>query len=148
VEFQELSVEEIRAQLQQVDQTKATLEKALLRRKHAARGDLIQQVRDLIIRNGYTVEEIVETLNTKRRRGMAADGTPAPKKANDGRGKGNRNYVTYVDPANEQNVYVRGVLPGWMKQKMKELGHDPSRKEDREKFKTGYLRAAQPQAQS
>ncbi|MBB1076549.1 H-NS histone family protein [Rhodoferax sp. 4810] len=145
MEYQELSVEEIRARLQEVDQKKVGLEKALLRRKQAARGDLVQQIRDLISRNGYAVEEILEVLTTKRRRGPVPG--ESTKKPGDGRGKGNRNYVTYVDPQNESNVYVRGVLPGWMKQKMAELGYDSSRKEDREKFKTSYLRPATPAAQ-
>jgi DNA-binding protein H-NS len=55
--------------------------------------------------------------------------------------KGTRGYTRYVDPENPTNVYVRGVLPGWLREKMTEQGYDPARKEDREAFKATYLRA-------
>jgi DNA-binding protein H-NS len=51
-------------------------------------------------------------------------------------------YATYVDPDNPSNTYVRGVLPGWMKDQMKATGFDPKNKEDRETFKQKHLKVA------
>jgi DNA-binding protein H-NS len=45
-----------------------------------------------------------------------------------------------VDPENAENVYSRGAIPGWMKQKMQDQGYDPSKKADRDAFKANYLR--------
>jgi DNA-binding protein H-NS len=44
-----------------------------------------------------------------------------------------------VDPANPENIYVRGVLPRWMKEQMQANGLDPKSKDDRETFKQQHL---------
>ncbi|WP_295441575.1 hypothetical protein [uncultured Thiodictyon sp.] len=63
----------------------------------------------------------------------------APGSAIDLLTSGVRPAVAYVDPENAQNVYIRGVLPEWMKQKMQEQGYDSAKKDDREAFKANYL---------
>jgi DNA-binding protein H-NS len=130
VEYQNLSVEELKAQLEKAEQTRVDLEKALSHRWHAAKSDLAQQIRDMIEQKGYDVEEIVGLVQPRRRRATAAK-------------KGNRSYTRYVDPENPNNVYIRGVLPGWMKEKMTAQGYDPTVKEDREAFKNNYLKPVQ-----
>lgn len=45
----------------------------------------------------------------------------------------------YVDPLDASLVYVRGVLPDWMKEKMQSQGYDPAVRADREAFKSNYL---------
>lgn len=52
------------------------------------------------------------------------------------------------DPYDPTLVYVRGVLPDWMKEKMTEQGYDPGNQADREAFKRNYLVAADPAAVS
>ena len=54
-----------------------------------------------------------------------------------------RSYVKYVDPDNPKNVYVRGAVPGWLKEKMRSAGFDPGSKEDRETFKSQHLKKIQ-----
>jgi DNA-binding protein H-NS len=56
------------------------------------------------------------------------------------RATGDRQYARYVDPENAENIYSRGAIPGWMKQKMQDQGYDPSKKADRDVFKANYLR--------
>lgn len=131
MEYQQLSVEQIRERLQEIEQSKADLEKALYQRWHEAKTELAQQIREMIDARGYDVEEIMGLVIPRKRRGAAA-----AKKAG-------RSYMRYVDPENSENIYVRGVLPGWMKQKMVEQGYDPSVKEDREAFKANYLQSVQ-----
>jgi DNA-binding protein H-NS len=130
VEFQQLSVDQIREKLHEVEQSKADLEKALHQRWQEQKSELAQQIRDMIEAQGYDAEEIMGMILPRRRRAAAGK-------------KGGRSYVRYVDPQNPENVYVRGVLPGWMKQKMVEQGYDPSIKDDREAFKANYLHAVQ-----
>ena len=124
-----LSVDEIQRQLEQLAQNRADLEHALAQRRHQAKYDLAQEIKDLIQDKGYDVSEIVSLIGARRRRssGVAK------------KGGGSRQYTRYADPDNPDNVYVRGVLPGWMKQKMQDQGYDPSSKQDREAFKANSL---------
>jgi DNA-binding protein H-NS len=130
VEYANLSLDEIREQLEQIEQNRADLEKALDQRRQQAKYDLAQQLKDTIVEHGYDVAEIARLLSGRKRRGVAA-----------GSKKGARRYTKYVDPENADNVYVRGVIPGWMKDKMQEQGYDPGSKADREAFKSSYLHA-------
>lgn len=129
MEYANLSVEEIQQQLDEIEHSKSELQRALVVRRQEARHEVAQQVRELILNNGYELEEIVPLIQARRRRAAAAKAAPS----------GGRDYTRYVDPENPENVYVRGVLPGWMKQKMQEQGYDPTVKADREAFKANYL---------
>jgi DNA-binding protein H-NS len=131
VEYENLTVDQIRQQLAEIEQSKTELERVLDTRRHEARQDVVQQIRELIISNGYDMEEILPMVPPKRRRGAPAGSRATP--------PAGRDYTRYVDPENPENVYVRGVLPGWMKQKMHEQGYDPGVKADREAFKANYL---------
>jgi DNA-binding protein H-NS len=128
LDFKSLSVDELQSQLQQIEQSKVDLEKALYQRWHEAKSELAKEIRDLVESRGYDMEEIMDLVTPKRRRMATAK-------------KGNRNYTRYVDPENPDNFYVRGVLPKWMKEKMRAQGYDPSIKDDREAFKANYLQA-------
>ena len=132
MEYQNLSVEELQSQLHQVEQSKVDLEKALYQRWHEAKAELAQEIREMIEQRGYDVDEIAALIVPRRRRAGAA------KKSGS-----NRSYTRYVDPENPNNVYIRGVLPRWMKEKMAAQGYDPSAKPDREAFKSNYLQAVQ-----
>jgi DNA-binding protein H-NS len=125
VELENLSLEEIQEQLNQIDQNRADLEKALEDRQQQAKYDLAQEIKELIAERGYDPSEIVPLLGARKRRAAAK--------------RGGRQYTRYVDPENSENVYSRGVIPGWMKQKMEDQGYDPSSKDDREAFKANYL---------
>lgn len=125
--IENLSVDEIQQQLDELAESQANLEQALEHRQQQVKYDLAQQIKDLIQEHGYDVSEIVGLLGARRRRSAVA------KKG------GSRQYTKYVDPDDPGNVYVRGVIPGWMKQKMQDQGYDPSSKQDREAFKANSL---------
>lgn len=129
MEINNLSVEQLQEQLSKIEQSKTDLEKALSQRWDEAKSELAQEIRDMVESRGYDIEEIAGLIPPRRRRGAGK--------------KGNRSYVKYVDPEDESNVYSRGVLPRWMKEKMAAQGYDSSRKKDRESFKANYLRAVQ-----
>jgi DNA-binding protein H-NS len=130
VDYNNLSLEEIQQQLDDIEQSKSELQRALSARREQERHGVAQEVRDLILDRGYDLEEIIPLVITRRRRARGASPRPA---------SGSRDYKRYVDPENAENIYVRGVLPGWMKQKMQEQGYDPGVKADREAFKANYL---------
>jgi len=130
LDFKNLSVDELQEQLQQIEQSKVDLEKALYQRWNEAKTELAQEIREMIESRGYELDEILDLVGPKRRRGAATTAK-----------KGNRSYTRYVDPENPANVYIRGVLPKWMKEKMTAQGYDPSVKDDREAFKANYLQA-------
>ena len=130
MEYTNLSLEEIQQQLDEIEQSKAELQRALSTRRDQERHSVAQEVRDLILGRGYDLEEIIPLVTTRRRRVRGASPRPV---------SGSRDYKRYVDPENPDNIYVRGVLPGWMKQKMQEQGYDPGVKADREAFKANYL---------
>lgn len=132
MEYAKLSVEEIQQQLEAIEQSKTELQRALAVRRQEGKHEVAQQVRDLILNNGYDLDEIIPLVQARRRRSAAVAKTPTTS---------GREYTRYVDPENPNNVYVRGVLPAWMKQKMHEQGYDPSVKADREAFKANYLHA-------
>lgn len=127
MELNDLSVGELEQQLQEMEQSKADLMRAIEQRRQDEKHEIAQRVRDLVAEAGHDMDEILELLSGRRRRGGGA------KKGQ------NRQYTRYVDPEDSNNVYVRGVIPGWMKQKMSDQGYDPSKREDREAFKANYL---------
>lgn len=129
MEVENLSAEEIQQQLEQMAQSKAALERALQSRREEAKAGVVEQIMELIHGNGYELDEIVSQLPVRRRRGPAT------------RRSSNRQYTRYMDPENPKNIYVRGVLPRWMKEKMAEQGYDAGSKADREAFKANYLQA-------
>lgn len=130
VEYENMTVGEIQQQLDEMEASRAELERALVIRRQEARHEVVQQVKELILNSGYELDEIIPLVTVRRRRG-----------AGSGRATSSgRDYTRYVDPENAENIYVRGVLPGWMKGKMQEQGYDPSIKADREAFKANYLK--------
>ena len=132
MEFENLSVEEIQQQLEKLHRNRSDLEKALEQRQQQAKYDLAQQIKDMIAEQGYDLTEMVRLISGRKRRGAA------PSRRTTG-----RQYTKYMDPDNPANVYVRGVIPGWMKQKMQEQGYDPGSKQDREAFKANSLQVVE-----
>jgi len=123
--FENLSLDEIEERIYNLDSDRAALESALEQKRQQNKVELAQEVKELILSRGYEVAEIIDQLTTRRRGG--------------GRSRASRSYTRYVDPENPENVYVRGVLPQWMKDQMVANGLDPKEKADRETFKSQYL---------
>jgi DNA-binding protein H-NS len=132
VEYHNLSAEELKNQIEQTKQREAELQRALSQRWQAEKAELAQEIRQLIEGRGFDLEEVLNHILPARRRRSAS-----AKKSGSG------SYTRYADPENPDNVYSRGVLPRWMKDKMSALGLDPSNKEDREAFKSNHLRPIQ-----
>lgn len=123
-----LSLDEIQKKLDSLENHRAALENALVEKRAQTKKELANEIKEMIGSKGYDLEEIIGMLSPRKR---GAVGT---------RSKSNRSYTRYVDPANPDNIYIRGVLPGWMKEQMTEKGLEPKDKDDREKFKAKYLK--------
>ena len=123
--YSQLSEDEIQQRLSSIETDRYALEKALERKRQDSKKELAEEIRDMILSRGYELAEILQHVG--------------PKKRGARKSKSGRSYTRYVDPANPENVYVRGVLPKWMKEQMAAQGLDPKNKDDREAFKEQYL---------
>jgi DNA-binding protein H-NS len=126
--FEDLSTEQLREKLAQTDNELAALARALEERHEAQKGEIALQVRNLITDAGYDLDEILPLVAVKTRRRARATAVAS-----------DSSFPAYVDPENPERVYVRGVLPGWMKALMTEKGYDPKDKASREAFKANVL---------
>ena len=133
-----MSLEELLQHLADLEQQRTIAFHELEQRKQQGKYDVAQQVRDLIIGQGYTLEDILPLVTAKRRRSYTRrqqvsvpDPMPEAPAAPQG--------AYYVDPDNPANTYVKGALPAWLKEKIIAQGLDPKSKEDRVRFKAEYL---------
>ena len=126
--FEDLSTEDLRNKLAQAEHELAALGRAREERHQARKGDIAQEVRNLILAAGYDLDEILPLVAVKARRRARATAVAS-----------DSSFPAYADPENPQRAYVRGVLPGWMKALITEKGYDPKDKASREAFKANVL---------
>ncbi|NEX15126.1 MAG: H-NS histone family protein [Halochromatium sp.] len=122
------SAEEIQAQLEQLRQSQAALERVLEERQQEEKKDFIGEIKQLITDRGHHPEDIAELLSGGKR-----------KRRSSRTGKSNADYTPYVDPDNPENVYTRGRMPNWLIKKMAANGFDPTNAEHRAQFKDQHL---------
>jgi DNA-binding protein H-NS len=122
------SVEEIQAQLAQLEADETALRQAL-RDQHAAEfAAFVGELREQIDARGYSLDDVVAQLGKGR-------GGSSTKRAS-------ASVTRYVDPENPAQTYSRGPLPRWLREKMEAAGYDPADKAQREEFKASYLQLA------
>lgn len=129
-----LSTDAIKQRLQELERDRQELEYQLALQHKAQRKGYVESLRQDIRANGYEVEEIAVALLPKGfipRELWSKDKAAISKPSASG--------ARYVDPNNPQHTYVRGVLPGWMKQQMLDNGLNPDIKDDRKRFKQEHL---------
>ncbi|MEA3638561.1 MAG: H-NS histone family protein [Lamprobacter sp.] len=129
--YEQLSAEEIQAQLDQVAQEQQQLHQALELRHKAEALALVAEVKQLILDRGYEVGEIAELI-IGRAGGKKQRGTKRTAVAS-------ASYTGYADPDNPDNVYTRGRMPNWLIEKMAANGFDPADPEQRQQFKQQHL---------
>jgi DNA-binding protein H-NS len=133
-----MSLEELLQHLADLEQQRTIAFHELEQRKQQGKYDVAQQVRDLIIGQGYTLEEILPLVTAKRRRSYTRrQQVPAPEPTP--QAPSTPQGVYFVDPDNPANIYVKGALPAWLKEKIIAQGLDPKSKEDRIRFKAEFL---------
>lgn len=130
-----MSHDEIHQHLANLEQQRVQALNTLSQLKKKGKYDLADTIRDMIAEQGFSVEDILPFLTSRRRRSQSARtrvATPTSVTTPAG--------AYYVDPEDDANIYFRGAIPNWMKTKMHSQGLDPSNKEDRNTFKANYLR--------
>jgi DNA-binding protein H-NS len=137
VEFENMTLAEIQQHLAEIEEQRVLALQALKQAQEQAKYELAQVIKDMIEERGYTLDDILPLLTAKRRRSYSrrkSTAESAPMVSSTPQG------AYYVDPENDANIYVKGAIPGWLKQKMVEQGLDPKSKTDRNTFKGNYLR--------
>ncbi|MBK1630102.1 hypothetical protein CKO31_04970 [Thiohalocapsa halophila] len=122
------SVEEIQAQLAQLEANENALREALRAQQAAELAAFIDELREQIQARGYSLDDVVAQLS-KGRRGRSAR-------------RASGDATRYVDPENPAQSYSRGPLPTWLREKMEAAGYDPADKAQRDEFKATYLQLA------
>jgi DNA-binding protein H-NS len=122
------SLEEIKAQLAQLEADQAALHGALRERRAAEFAEFIDELREQITARGYSLDEVVARLSKGRGRRSVTSASSG--------------VVRYVDPENPTRTYARGPLPSWLREKMEAAGYDPADKAQRDDFKATHLRLA------
>jgi DNA-binding protein H-NS len=122
------SMEEIQAQLAQLEADQAALNEALRERRATELAEFIDALRQQIKARGYSLDEVVARLSKGRsiRRAPSASS----------------GVVRYVDPENPARTYARGPLPSWLREKMQAAGYDPADKAQSDEFRASHLRLA------
>lgn len=123
----DLTLEQLQQRLAELETEWNETETAIAAKLEEDKKQLAEEIAQRIKDAGHEFAEIISLINPRKRRGNKAAITPS--------------YTTYVDPDNPDNTYVRGVLPGWLKDKMRAAGFDPGDKEDRETYKAQHLKA-------
>jgi DNA-binding protein H-NS len=124
--YEQLSAQELRAHLENLDAEKQALARALEARREDEKRALADEIKAMVKERGYDLDDIVGlVVGRKRKRGAANDA--------------NASYARYADPDNPNNTYIRGRLPTWLVEKMSANGYDPSSAEDRARFKEQHL---------
>jgi DNA-binding protein H-NS len=124
--LEKLSLKQLETRLEELNAEWHAVEQAIEARKIEDKEALAQEIKYKVREAGYDVGEIAGLIQAKK-------GGANRKKTNGG-------YTRYVDPDNSDQVYVRGVLPNWLKEKMKAKGFDPAAKADRDQFRDKYLK--------
>lgn len=123
----EMEYTELKAKLQALEAQQKEVERALASKRDKRKAELVAEFKEQATAEGFTIAEIADAFAGRRgsRRSASAQ----------------RSYPRYVDQADSSLIYVRGPLPGWMKERMSAVGLNPANKEDRERYKQQYMRA-------
>ncbi|WPL19625.1 H-NS histone family protein [Thiorhodovibrio winogradskyi] len=120
----EMEYTELRAKLESLEAEQKEVERVLAAKRDQRKAELISEFKQRIKDEGFTVGEVADAFAGRR---------------NSRRSGGARSYPRYVDNADSNFVYVRGPLPGWMKERMTAVGLNPADKGDRERYKQDYM---------
>jgi len=134
VDVAKMTPKEIQQHLAELEIQRQSALKTLEQLKEQGKYDLAQSIKDKIAEQGYTLEDILPLLGGKKRR------TSRRKKVDITAAVMATKGPSYVDPDNEANVYSRGAIPEWFKQKMREQGLNPEKRSDRNAFRANHLK--------
>jgi len=126
-DYQHLSAEELKAQLQDLEAQKSALTQALQAQHEQEKEALALEIKTLVSERGFDLEDITDQLFGRKR---SRAGSPRRSSAS---------FIRYADPDNPDNTYARGRMPAWLNEKMSAKGYDPTSPEHRAEFKETHL---------
>jgi DNA-binding protein H-NS len=123
-----LPLPDVISELRALEARKAELEALASEAKKTNLPLVVEGIKTYIYDNGFTLNEVLPLLAGKAKKASKPRAT---------RNEGPR--VTFTSKTNPGNVYVRGVLPAWLKTDMLAAGFDPENKESRDKYKAEHM---------
>lgn len=117
---------DLRQELDQLTVRAQELQKEIASVESEARNSLINNILVSIDDHGFDRQEIVEQLQKRGRKAAKPATTRKP-------------AVTMVDPAVPGQTYSRGPYPAWIKERMVQLGLDPTNAEHRKQYRAENL---------
>jgi DNA-binding protein H-NS len=138
-ENETLALPDVISELRAIEARKAELETLAAEAKKTNLPLIVDGIKSYISDNGFTLDEVLPLLtpNVKRQRSKST-------KAKTTRNEGPRPvFTSKLDAA---NVYVRGVLPAWLRKEMVDAGFNPDDKASRDKYKAEHMISSLPVA--
>jgi len=137
-EYENVSLADLQAQFEEHQRRQELLLEAMREKQEEAKYEIASQIKELVHQQGMDMEVILPLLGCKQGDSRNTRSGRASKSGNGGTKRSQTYY--YVDPDDSRNTYQRGMIPGWMRDKMNAAGFDHTSKEDRERFKAEHLR--------
>ena len=132
-----LPLPDVISELRALEARKAELEALASEAKKTNLPLVVEGIKTYIYDNGFSLDEVLPLLAPTSKGKAKKSGKPrAP------RTEGPR--VTFTSRLNSEHVYVRGVLPAWLKEEMIATGFDPENKESRDKYKAQHMISSAP----
>lgn len=127
-----LTADQLKAEIDALNQQRNALEQALKQRFEQERIELAAEVKALIDARGHDLDEILGLLpgRSAQRKRCRAVRSASDEAAN---------YIRYADPDNPERIYTRGRMPAWLIEKMDANGFDPADAAHRQQFKSEHL---------
>ncbi|NCA70494.1 MAG: hypothetical protein EOM91_10350 [Sphingobacteriia bacterium] len=117
----------LRSELGALEDRRSELQRMILATRRKELRAFCAELRELVKDRGHDLTEVVDEL-TRRRSGGSRRSAGA---------SGERSAVALnEDPS---LIYIRGVMPDWMKQKMLDAGMDPKSRTDRARFRSEHM---------
>lgn len=113
----------LQQQLKDIEARKAEIERVLQSKRTERKKELIAEFKTRLREEGFEYADICGHEDGRRTR----------------RQGGVTRYPLFAVKSDPNLTYIRGPVPGWMKEKMAAIGLDPADKGDRERYKSEYM---------
>ncbi len=123
-----MTVDELKAKIEEAERIKAKLKEELHQRRIAERAEFVSDVRARADKLGMSMDDLIAALGGKRK----AEATRRTRRPSPAR-------ILNGDPS---RVYRGGALPGWMKDAMFDAGYPEITKNSTRAFIENFMQAA------
>lgn len=125
----------LQSQLEKVQKLSMELEQKIQATRRLEMRAFCTSLRKHIKESGHDIDDILDELNRRRARRV-------PHTTSVGRRTLSKKVMAYND--NPSLTYIRGVMPEWMRNAMREKGYDTKKANDRRRFRTEQMHEVDP----